>query len=70
MLHENSTLVDVKHEVLLKVAEAAFEGKLEQAETRIPYEIVPGPKPIFRCCIYKEREVVRERISWPRTGTH
>ncbi|MGN0346933.1 MAG: 4Fe-4S dicluster domain-containing protein [Lachnospiraceae bacterium] len=63
MLHENSTLVDVKHEVLLKVAEAAFEGKLEQAETRIPYEIVPGPKPIFRCCIYKEREVVRERIS-------
>lgn len=63
MLHENSTLVDVKHEVLYKVAKAAFEGELEQAEARIPYEIVPGPKPIFRCCIYKEREVVRERIS-------
>jgi len=63
MLHENSTLVDVKHEVLYKVAKAAFEGRLEQAENSIPYEIVPGPNPMFRCCIYKEREVVRERIS-------
>jgi len=63
MLHENSTLVDVKHEVLYRVAKAAFEGELEQAESRIPYEIVPGPNPVFRCCIYKEREVVRERIS-------
>ena len=63
MLHENDTLVDVKHEVLFKVAQAAFEGTLDEAETRIPYEMVPGPNPMFRCCIYKEREVVRERIS-------
>lgn len=59
MLHENSTLVDVQHEVLTKVAKAAFEGTLDQAETSIPYELVPGPNPTFRCCIYKEREVVR-----------
>lgn len=63
MLHENATLVDVKHEVLYKVAKAAFEGELDKAEDRIPYEIIPGPNPSFRCCIYKEREVVRERIS-------
>ena len=63
MLHENATLVDVKHEVLYKVAKAAFAGELEQAEKRIPYEIIPGPNPSFRCCIYKEREVIRERIS-------
>ncbi|HPF29233.1 MAG TPA: 4Fe-4S dicluster domain-containing protein [Lachnospiraceae bacterium] len=63
MLHENATLVDVKHEVLLKVAKAAFDGELDQAELRIPYEIIPGPNPTFRCCVYKEREVIRERIS-------
>ncbi len=63
MLHENATLVDVKREVLSRVAKAAFEGRLDQAETTIPYEIVPGPEAKFRCCIYKEREVVRERIS-------
>lgn len=63
MLHENATLVDVKHEVLCKVAKAAFEGKLEQAITSIPYELITGPNPTFRCCIYKEREVVRERIA-------
>ena len=66
MLHENPTLVDVKHEVLYLVAKAAFEGRLDQAEQTIPYEIIPGPQPFFRCCIYKEREVVRERISLAR----
>ncbi|MBE5894322.1 MAG: 4Fe-4S dicluster domain-containing protein [Lachnospiraceae bacterium] len=65
MLHENSTLVDVKHEVLYRVAKAAFEGDLEEAVQRIPYEIV-GTTPKFRCCIYKEREVIRERISLAR----
>lgn len=73
MLHENATLVDVKHEVLYKVAKAAFEGNLDEAVDRIPHEIVPGPNPSFRCCIYKEREVIRERINLarnrdPRTG--
>ncbi len=66
MLHENPSLVDVKHEVLYLVAKAKFEGRLDQAEAVIPYEIVPGPLPSFRCCVYREREVVRERISLAR----
>ena len=66
MLHENSTLVDVKQEVLYLVAKAAFEGRLDQAESTIPMQIIPGPNPSFRCCVYKEREVVRERISLAR----
>ncbi len=66
MLHENPSLVDVKQEVLYLVAKAEFEGKLDEAVDRIPYEIVPGPLPAFRCCVYKEREVVRERISLAR----
>ncbi len=66
MLHENPSLVDVKHEVLYLVAKAEFEGRLNEALSTIPYEIVPGPLPAFRCCVYREREVVRERISLAR----
>lgn len=62
MLHENNTIEEIKNEVLYQVAKAAFEGNLEKIEATLPYEILPGTKPSFRCCVYKEREVVRERI--------
>ncbi len=62
MLHENNTIGEVKDEVLYQVAKAAFEGNLDKIEATLPYEILPGSRPKFRCCVYKEREIVRERI--------
>lgn len=62
MLHENDTIEEVKHEVLYQVAKAAFNGTLNEIEATLPYEILPGNKPRFRCCVHKEREIVRERI--------
>lgn len=62
MLHENDTIDQVKNEVLYQVAKAAFEGNLDKIEATLPYEILPGSKPRYRCCVYKEREIVRERI--------
>lgn len=62
MLHENDTIEEVKNEVLYHVAKAAFEGNLEKIEATLPYEILPGNKSRFRCCVHKEREIVRERI--------
>ena len=62
MLHENNTIGEVKDEVLYQVAKAAFEGNLHKIEATLPYEILPGTKPKFRCCVHKEREIVRERI--------
>ena len=62
MLHENDTIMEVKSEVLYQVAKAAFNGTLDEIAPTLPYEILPGNKPSFRCCVYKEREVVRERI--------
>ena len=52
----------IKQKVLKKVAELAFAGKLEQKKDKIPYEIIPGTTPHFRCCVYKEREIIRERV--------
>lgn len=62
MLNENDTVEEVKSEVLYYVAKAAFEGNLEKIEATLPYEILPGSKPSYRCCVYKEREIIRERI--------
>ena len=62
MLNESNTIEDVKGEVLYQVAKAAFDGKLNNIEATLPYEILPGNKPSYRCCVYKEREIIRERI--------
>lgn len=62
MLDESNNIIDVKREVLNHVAKAAFEGTLREAETTLPHEIIPGSKASFRCCVYKEREIIRERI--------
>lgn len=62
MLREDSTIGNVKYAVLERVAELTFEGKLEQNLDEIPYELIPGPQANFRCCIYKEREIIRQRV--------
>lgn len=62
MLEANYTLENVKHVVLYEVAKRAFEGRMEEIEATLPYEMAPGPKANFRCCVYKEREILKERI--------
>lgn len=62
MLTKDATILKIKHEVLYQMAKAAYEGKLEEARDAIPYVMVPGPKAHFRCCIYREREIIRQRI--------
>lgn len=53
----------MKFEVLTRVAELAFAGELEEKKDEIPYDIIPSGLPRFRCCVYKEREIIRERVS-------
>lgn len=55
-------IVQIKHEVLKATAKHAFEGKLHEDYEQIPYEIITGIKPNFRCCVYREREIVRQRV--------
>lgn len=58
----------LKFEVLTRVAKYAFEGTLEEHLDEIPYDIIPGPLPTFRCCVYREREIIRERMVSARGG--
>ncbi len=62
MLERNTNIDDIKQEVLYEVAKHAYLGDLKEKEESIPYELIPGPQANFRCCIYKEREIIRQRI--------
>lgn len=61
-MYADENVIKIKHEVLYEVAKLAFEGKLREKKEEIPYEMIPGPVPKFRCCIYKEREIIRQRV--------
>lgn len=58
----DKNVIKIKHEVLYQVAKLAFEGKLEEERDLLPQKMIPGPTPQFRCCVYKEREIIRQRI--------
>ncbi len=52
----------IKYEVLVEVAKASFEGQLNEKREEIPYTIIPGRTPRYRCCVYREREIIRQRV--------
>lgn len=58
----------IKYKVLKEIIRRAYEGGMEDAYTEIPKIISPGPKSELRCCIYKERAVLQERIKMAMGG--
>ena len=61
-MYADENVIRIKHDVLYEVAKLAFEGTLEEERDHLPRKMIPGPTPQFRCCIYKEREIIRQRI--------
>lgn len=62
MVTNDATILRIKHDVLCEVAKLAWAGELEEKRDELPYKMFPGPQAQFRCCIYKEREIIRQRI--------
>ena len=58
----------LKYNVLKEVAVRAYEGNLMESYYEIPKIISPGPKPTMRCCVYKERAIVQERVRLAMGG--
>ncbi len=51
-----------KFDVLREVSHRCFEGKLNESITdELAYQLIPGKRADFRCCVYKEREIIRQR---------
>ncbi|MDD6428539.1 4Fe-4S dicluster domain-containing protein [Candidatus Weimeria sp. HCP3S3_B5] len=61
-MYADEGVIKIKHDVLGAVAKLAFEGNLEAEKEFLPEKLIPGPQAKFRCCIYKEREIIRERV--------
>lgn len=63
MITNDKGIVELKHFILREVCRLAWKGQLSPDETeKIVYEVSPGPKAQYRCCVYKEREILRGRI--------
>ncbi len=58
----------LKYEVLREVARLAWDDQLDAHILDIPKTIMPGPKPTMRCCIYKERAILSERVKMAMGG--
>ena len=63
MITNDKSINDLKHSILRSVCELAWKKELTPDNLeKIVFRVSPGPKPHYRCCVYKEREIVRGRI--------
>lgn len=53
----------LKYKVLREVARQAWNDTLLENVLEIPKTIVPGKTPTMRCCVYKERAILAERVK-------
>lgn len=53
----------LKYKVLREVAKHAWNDTLLENVLNIPKAIVPGKTPTMRCCVYKERAILEERVK-------
>lgn len=53
----------LKYKVLREVARLAWNDTLMERVFDVPKIIVPGNEPTMRCCVYKERAILEERVK-------
>ena len=58
----------LKYRVLCEVAREAWNDTLLQNLIDIPQKIVPGKTSTMRCCVYKERAILGERVKLAMGG--
>ena len=58
----------LKYKVLREVASQAWNDTLVKNVFDIPKIIVPGKTPTMRCCVYKERAILAERVKMAMGG--
>ncbi len=58
----NNAAERVRRELLVRVIKGEFAGTLADDLDRIPIEMRPSSKPASRCCVYKDRAVLKYRL--------
>jgi len=54
---------ELRYRIIKEITKHTYTDDLVSCFYDIPKVIVPGPAPSMRCCIYKERAIVQERIK-------
>ncbi|MBN2712647.1 MAG: 4Fe-4S binding protein [Planctomycetes bacterium] len=57
----NNNVTRIRREVLIRIAKAAFDENLPEVVDKIPHTMRPKDMDETRCCIYKDRAVLRYR---------
>ena len=58
----------LKYKVLREVARLAWNDTLLENIMDIPTKLIPGNEPTMRCCVYKERAILGERVKLAMGG--
>ncbi len=58
----------LKYKVLREVARLAWNDQLLEHLMDVPTMLVPGKEPTMRCCVYKERAILGERVKLAMGG--
>ena len=58
----DTNVQELKYKVLREIARLAKDDKLAAGIPGIPETIVPGPVATMRCCIYKDRAIIKYRL--------
>jgi len=62
MLNINNNAAYTKHEILVQIARLQLEGNLVDGVHYIPRKLAPVGSTPIRCCIYHDREILRQRV--------
>ena len=63
MLNINNNASALKREILVRITKMQLDGTLLQKIRYIPRELAPaGSKPV-RCCIFHDREIIKNRVA-------
>ncbi|MDE5898388.1 MAG: monomeric [FeFe] hydrogenase [Treponemataceae bacterium] len=62
MLNINNNAANIKREILVRIARLQLAGALDGKDVNhIPRELIPKDRPPFRCCVYHDRELIKQR---------
>jgi len=62
MLNINNNAHRLKKEILVRISQIQLEGKLDETIDNIPKGLAPHGSAPIRCCIYHDREIIRQRV--------
>ncbi len=62
MLNINNNAAHLKREILVQIAQLQLNNNLEKGVHYIPRKMIPRNSEPLRCCIFHDREIIRQRV--------